>query len=470
MSILSSILASRSGLMANTLRAETVSTNIANAQDENYSKRSVLVTEGLGGGVQIVGLSRAMDAGMDALFRTEYAMAAKQNVLSDIMNVYTAELGQLDSETSIPALLSTFQNNLGLLSNDPGDTSLQQEVLLAADALTVALRDASAGIDQMEQSAYVGIDSNIKTANAAMNEIARINADIGKAVPGTATYANLMDRRSEQLDTLSSVMGIRVTYDGENRATVHTDGGQTLVKAGYVNELSYDRGTGILTAGDMDITPGTAGRRGSEAGSLAGNIKMVAKIVPQSDLELDEIARALIEGFEDTDASLTPGQPGLFTDNGAALSATYPAGLAGRIKVNTAADPYQGGDLTLLRDGLGAVTVGAESDNTQVLAWLAMFDTKVAFDPAAGQGALKSISDFTNGVFSAQHARRVEADSSLSSLSASTETYRANRLNAKGVNIDTELQDLQLIEQAYNANSQALRVASEMIDTLLAMT
>ena len=43
MSILSSILASRSGLMANSLRAETVSNNIANAQDENYSKRTVQV-------------------------------------------------------------------------------------------------------------------------------------------------------------------------------------------------------------------------------------------------------------------------------------------------------------------------------------------------------------------------------------------------------------------------------------------
>jgi flagellar hook-associated protein 1 FlgK len=43
-------------------------------------------------------------------------------------------------------------------------------------------------------------------------------------------------------------------------------------------------------------------------------------------------------------------------------------------------------------------------------------------------------------------------------------------LNARGVNIDTELQNLTLIEQSYNANSQALRVASEMIDTLLSLT
>lgn len=470
MSIISSILASRSGLMANSVRAETVSTNIANAQDENYSRRSVLVREGIGGGVQVMGLSRAMDKSMDALFRTELSLASTQSVMTNVMSIYASQLGDLDSETSFPALMSAFQNDLGLMSNDPGDTSLQQEVLLSAKALTHALREASAGVAQMQKAAYAGIDEDIQVANAALREIGRINADIGKAPAGSATYANLEDRRAEQLDKLAGVIDINVTYDEVNRATVHTGGGHTLVKAGYVNEISFDRATGVLSSDGVDITPGSAGRRGADAGSIVGHIKLATEIVPQSQLELDEVARALIEGFEDADASLAPGQPGLFTDSGSALAATFPVGLASRIQVNTAADPYQGGDITLLRDGFGAVAPGAASDNTQVLAWLSFFDSAVSFDPAAGQGASSTISDFANGIFSAQHARRVDAQNDLISLTASSETFRANRLNARGVNIDTELQNLQMIEQAYNANSQAMRVASEMIDTLLSMT
>ncbi|WP_375176135.1 flagellar hook-associated protein FlgK [Pseudooceanicola sp.] len=470
MSILSSILASRSGLMANSLRAEIVSNNIANAQDENYSRRSVQVASGLGGGVQVTGIARAMDSSLDALFRTELSFAATQNAMADVLGIYTAQLGALDSETSIPSLLSALQNDIGLMSNDPGDTSLQQEVLLSAKALAHSLREANSALFQVSKSAYNGINSDIQTANAAMTEIARINSDIVRAVPGSPTYATLQDRRAEQLDTLASVMQIQVSYDSENRIAVHAAGGHTLVKAGYVNELSFDRGTGVLTAGGEDITPGSSGRRGANEGSLAGYIKIATEIVPQSQLELDEVARSLIEGFEDADASLAPGQAGLFTDAGSALGATFGVGLAGRITVNTAADPYQGGDLTLLRDGLGAVTPGAASDNSQILSWLAFFDSEVSYDPAAGQGSSAKIIDFTNGIFSAQQARRVAAETSLNSLTASSEIYRANRLNARGVNIDTELQDLQLIEQAYNANSQALRVASEMIDTLLNIT
>ena len=469
MSIIASILASRSGLLANSTRAQVVSSNIANAQDETYSKRSVQVTEALGGGVNVIGIARAMDKAMDALYRTEVAFAAKQDAMSSALSIYTAQLGDLDSETSIPSLLSAFQNDLGLLANDPGDTSLQQEVLLSAKALSGSLQSASNAVSAMQKQAYTSIDADVETANKAMSEIARINADIGRAVPGSATYATLLDRRAEQIDTLSSVMQIEVTYDSESRATVHSSGGQTLVMAGYVNALSFDRATGVLTSGSEDVTPGVPGKRGTDQGSLAGHVVIATQVAPQTQLELDEIARSLIEGFEDNDASLAPGQAGLFTDGGGPLGATVSSGLAGRISVNAGADPYRGGDLALLRDGLGATTPLGMSDSTQVLAWLSFFDSPVAYDPAAGQGGSARLMDFTNGVFSAQQGRRVAAENALSSYVASSETYRANRLNARGVNIDTELQDLQLIGQAYNANSQALKVATEMIDTLLNM-
>ncbi|EAQ01984.1 flagellar hook-associated protein [Pseudooceanicola batsensis HTCC2597] len=469
MSILTAILASRSGLQANSQRAQLVSTNIAHAQDENYSHRSLEVTEALGGGVRVIGVARAMDTAMDALYRTEMSFAAKQDAMATTLGVYGAELGELDTETSIPNLLSAFQNDLGLLSNDPGDASLQQEVYLSAKALTGAIRSANSALNTVETTAVNGIGNDISAANEALRELARINADIGKTEQGTETYAALEDRRAAELDKLANIVQIQVSYDTDGRANVHAAGGQSLVVAGHVNEFSFDRPTGTLYSGDQDVTPGVAGRRGAEQGSLSGYVTLLNDVVPQQRLELDEIARGLIQGFEDADTSLAPGQAGLFTNGGMALGSPVTPGLAGRIAVNDAIDPFRGGDLSLLRDGIGAVTTGAASDNTQVLAFLDFFDTQVAFDPAAGQGATGTIMDFTTGAISQQQARRVDAESNLNSLIASSETYRAARLNARGVNIDTELQNLSLIEQSYNANSQALRVASEMIDTLLNM-
>ena len=47
-------------------------------------------------------------------------------------------------------------------------------------------------------------------------------------------------------------------------------------------------------------------------------------------------------------------------------------------------------------------------------------------------------------------------------------TFEDNRSSIEGVNVDTELQKLLEIEQAYGANSQVLSSLSDMLDTLLA--
>ena len=46
-------------------------------------------------------------------------------------------------------------------------------------------------------------------------------------------------------------------------------------------------------------------------------------------------------------------------------------------------------------------------------------------------------------------------------------TFEDSRAGIEGVNIDTELQKLLEIEQAYGANSQVLTSLTAMIDTLL---
>ena len=350
MSLLSAIHASRTGLLANTRRAEIVSSNIANAQDENYSRRSLSVTEGVGGGVQVLGVSRAMNTAMDALFRSEMSYAAKADVMSHSLSLYTIELGDIDSEISLPAQLANFENTLGLLSNAPENANLQQQTLNAAEMLTQTLRDANSALGQINTRAVDGIATDVKTANATLEEIARINTDIAHTDRGTDAYASLEDRLSAQLDKLSEVIEIDVTYDTEGRAKVHTAEGQTLVFASYVNELSFDRAAMALYAGTEDITPGVVGRRNSDQGSIAGHFELMGEVVPQMQIELDEIARSLIEGFEDADASLAPGQAGLFTDRGFAYDPANQSGLAGRIAVNAAVDPQQGGELYRLRD------------------------------------------------------------------------------------------------------------------------
>ncbi|HBS34332.1 MAG TPA: flagellar hook-associated protein FlgK, partial [Parvularcula sp.] len=66
---------------------------------------------------------------------------------------------------------------------------------------------------------------------------------------------------------------------------------------------------------------------------------------------LDAFAADLIDRFAapGLDPTAAPGAPGLFTDAGAARADPFVAGLAGRLRLNAAVDPDQGGEPYRLR-------------------------------------------------------------------------------------------------------------------------
>ena len=256
MSIISAILSSRSGLTAAAQRAEIVSGNIANAQDENYARRSLQVTEGVGGGVSVVGVSRAMDNTMDALFRTELSYAAKQNAIANALGVYSSQIGTLDSETSIPNLMSAFQNDLGLMANDPGDTSMQQEVMLSAKALA-AMKMAEPGFSVSEflggaRGAYEMIlmafeRGDIKSVeaflsedvNEAFVETIALREDQGLKVEASFVGLRELELNSASFDAATAEAEISVLFVAELTSVVRNSEGEIV--EGNPNEIKRQR-------------------------------------------------------------------------------------------------------------------------------------------------------------------------------------------------------------------------------------
>ena len=90
-------------------------------------------------------------------------------------------------------------------------------------------------------------------------------------------------------------------------------------------------------------------------GSLSAQFEIRDELGVEAQAELDSVARDLIERFEDPalDPTLSPGDPGLFTDNGNAFDPLTEIGLSAWLRVNPDADPEQGGESWRLRDGLG---------------------------------------------------------------------------------------------------------------------
>ena len=470
MSISAAFNVTRSGLRATEERAGMVAGNIANASTPGYARRDASQTSGTpaGQGSTVeVRIARQVDDRLAAMSRNAGAEAAGAQVTGEILGGYLATLGDPGDEISPAARLAEFQTGLDLLANAPGDSGVQRGVLQSADTLAKSLNVASNTLNGARVDASTELARSISDVNTALSGIADLNGQLQREVPGSAGEADLRDRMARALDTLGKQMQFQTRWESNGTLTLHTSGGAELVRGLDAEQLTYDNQTGRMFAGDTDITPGGTGARGFDEGRLAGLSRLVSDTLPQMSLQLDELARGLVQSLEAADASLVPGQAGLFTDGGAAFDPAAGEGLAGRIALNDAARPEAGGALWRLRDGLGATTPGNAGATAQIGAFIGALSGSQGFAAAAGLGTGQTLGDFAATLVSAHHNTRVSADDRADSGAIKLATFEDTRAGIEGVNVDTELQKLLEIEQAYGANSQVLTSLTSMIDTLL---
>jgi flagellar hook-associated protein 1 len=457
-----------SGLATTAKWSELTAGNIANASNKAYVRKDLSVQSSATGGVSVTGISREVDSNLDRMYRFEVAGVARQEIIANEFDGYSFQLGNPSDTLSMSGQLSRLYSGFGLLSNSPGDVSLQNNVLTSAKGLARGLNEASNSLAQTRTNVSAGIKNDVNTVNDRLTTIASLNAQITLESAPTERRAVLQDERAAEIDALSQMMNINVSQDTDGNLNIATGGGTQLVDGDTSFEVTYDPGLKQLSVGGVDITPGKVGARGFSEGQLAGRFELLNDVLPQMQLQLDEFARALVQGFEATDTSLAPGQAGLFTDLGAAYDPLQLEGLAGRLSVNTAVDPETGGALWRLRDGIGAVTQGPASNSTQTIAFLTVFETTQSFDSQAGQGSTAELMNYVSGMISDQKLVQVQAQEKLRELGGRAEAVDAARQSVQGVNLDTELQKLTLIEQSFAANAQVIQSLTQMVDTLLA--
>ncbi|MGR3322019.1 MAG: flagellar hook-associated protein FlgK [Pseudooceanicola sp.] len=467
MSLTSALNAARAGLTSTSRWAQTTSTNIANANTAGYAKRSPLLTTSGLGEPMVRGIARSVDASLDRLYRTENARTGHQSSLANALSLHAATLGGTDAADGMLTRLSDFRSAMGLLSVSPSDSALQRAAVSDAEGLAAAINRTHDGLAAATRTAQNGVSSDISQINETLSKIARLNDRIVRTDGTDDRSLSFADQLTEQLDTLSNFMDFTLQYDDTGRVQIYASGGAVILDDDEPQVISFDAATGTLLAGTTDITPGDTGARGISTGSLVGHIEFLNDTAPGMQKQLDEVARALIEGFQAADASLAPGDAGLFTDAGSALTGAYTPGLAGRIAVNDAVRPEAGGELWRIRDGMGATTQGPVGDPTQINAFAELLDGSMSFDPSAGLGDGVTLSSYISTLIASQQYARAEAETARDTAFAGAETIQAKRMSFMGVNIDDELQQLVQIEQSYAANSKLLQTVGEMVDTLL---
>jgi flagellar hook-associated protein 1 FlgK len=479
-SLSSAINAANSGLQVSSLRAEIVATNVANATTPGYVRRSVTVSETvLGGrtvGVTVDGIARTADAQIKAQRRELTSGLAQASVLSSTWKSISARIGDTAAGDGLFKSFSDFETALARSVSAPESSSAAASLLEAARGITRELNSLSDMVTVQRAEADREIADGVNVVNAALKTIQELNTRLSGMNRTSGEAAALLDERQRVLDTISEYLPIQTVDRDSGTIDVLTREGVFLV-AGQAREIQFTPSAAFgpdisladgelsgLSVDGIDLTPGAASYGAVSGGLFGALFTLRDNDLPALSAQLDTIAADLISRISDDaiDPTKTPGDPGLFVDPDTAAG----PGVAGRISLNAAIDPAQGGLVTRLRDGLGAVSAGPPGNRT-ILQGLFDAFTAVRTVTSNGFSGAFSSTELVAQMASMTGQKRIQHDAVLSSTQTQHSILLEAEQNATGVDIDAQMQDLMLVEQAYAANARVIEVASQMIKLLM---
>lgn len=491
MSLSSAALIAQSGLNTVTAEASVLSRNVSGASDTTTYSRKIANVMATPSGSQVISITRASNLAVFESMLSATSANSAQNALSAGLDTLNQTIGDVSSTssdtassaTSPAALLSNFTDALQSYEAAPSDSTLATAAVNAAAALAQGLNSAAEIVNQVREQADSGIAASVQTVNSLLAQFQKVNAQIVKGTATGADVTDAQDSRDQILKELSQEIGITTATDANGGMSVYTDGGVTLFQGGLARVVTFSP-THTYTAATpgnavyVDGVPitGSSATMPSESGALIGLAKLRDDVAVTHQAQLDGIAGALVTAFAESDQTGSgPDLPGLFTTAGATSLPAAITGLAGQIEVNPNADPSQGGNPLLLRDGgisgspgYSYNTNGTASYQGRLSQLLANLSAPQSFSVAGGIATNATLSGYAAASVSWLEAERSNAASQSSYQSTLLSTATAALSNAAGVNLDDEMSKMLDLERSYSATAKLITTIDSMFGSLLA--
>jgi flagellar hook-associated protein 1 FlgK len=375
---------------------------------------------------------------------------AAASTLADGLSLVESYFGSGET-AGISDALSGWFDALGEATADPSDDALRRSVVAAAQALADTVSRVATGIGDSIDSFNAQIAGGVADVNAALTEVAALNAAIGKSGSSTGP-ADLLDRRDQLLVELAEKVGARVDLRADGQATVFI-GGHAAVSGAEARLLSTDEDADGNTTVQIAVDGGGFDLTENVGGKLGGFIE--ARTLAEGWVnDLDNFA------FDFGTAMNTQHALG-FDSSGTAggdvfsLGATAVGAAAAMAVSATLSD-----DPTLL--AFAGANTALAGDGNNLEAMLAIEDDTSTFAGKTPGGALSSV---VSEVGAAVAAAQTDAESEAAILT----DIQALRDSVSGVSTDEEAVSLLQYQAAYRAAARVVSAADEMLRQLVTL-
>ena len=480
------------GLNVSQQLIDVTAQNVSNASTAGYTRKTLQVnTEIASGnviGVTTGNIERTVDQSLQKTIWTETAQSSSQSTINKALSGLQSLYGSADAQTNFSSDLSNLHDDFTQLSATPDNATLQKQVVTDAQTFSNSVNSTAQAITSARNDAETGITASVATINTQLQNIAQLNTQIAATQNSGQGTADLEDQRDDAVQTLSQQIGIS-TYAGPNGTlVVQTANGVLLAdtQAQKVNFQPQPVGANTVYPATLSgITVGSnpgidiAANSRTVGGTLGAQLQLRDQILPQQQAQLDEVAEQTATRFNAQGLKL-------FTDPSGNIPATTPAsGYSGFSSVITV-NPAVVTSPSRVQQGTSGTAIDVD-DNTviqNVLNYTFGLNQNSSGTPntafnTTGLGASGNISiasqlpatatleNFAQQVLSVQagQSSQYSSDSSFSSnyLTSLQTTYS----NQTDVNLDTEVANLTVYQNAYSCSAQVVSTVKDMMTTLL---
>lgn len=217
----------------------TVGHNMSNANADGYSRQRVEFTAfdpiyrpqlnraetagQIGQGVSVERIERIRDEILEGRIvdqaDTEGYWQARDKYVRMLEQVYNEP-----NDSSVRTLMDRFWNSWQELSNFPDQMAPRQEVLSNGEALIGGIQQRYQSLTRIREMVEDDLQATVQRVNKLVNDIASVNKEIVQSEAAGDNPNDLLDRRDQLVNDLSSLINITVDRRDPDEFSVHTNG------------------------------------------------------------------------------------------------------------------------------------------------------------------------------------------------------------------------------------------------------
>ncbi|HHV38350.1 MAG TPA: flagellar hook-associated protein FlgK [Tepidimicrobium sp.] len=450
-----------SGINANKRALDTVSHNIANVNNPNYARQSVIHSEGSystydmkflqGSGVNIEQIRQIRDEFLDMKLRREMATFGYHSTKSEILNQVETIFNEITS-SGLQNVMDEFWDGWAELYKEPDSLTIRGIVHENAVAFTTAVNHISTQLKDLQFELNKEMLNKAHEVNTLLGKMAQLNRHI-KQAEGYGPHVSANDYRDERnavLDRLAELIPIS-HYENQYGEEVVSLFGKDLVSGGSFNPIGIElneKGHGEIywsdTGGGIDL---------KGLGELGGYIDARDSVVVEYQQKLNILVGELAKAINDIHKS------GIDLDGGS--GAPFFVGvdsqdIAATIRVN----PEIGDFRKIAISESGAAGDGEKAKEILELREKPLFG-EYDEDPHI------TIDRFYRELVMGLGLERQQSRTMVENQRILIDQIKNRREEISSVSLDEEMADMLKYQHSYIANSRVINAIDEMVDMVI---